>query len=553
MHPVKTHNPEAGGRIPRLIFLTGLGAGIISFLYYYVHGLTVAHYDAKAHLLVARRLVDSLVPGYAQMGAHWLPLTHLIYLPFVIFDSQYRSGFLPSLISVFAFAISGWLAYRISRRFTGSTAAGVFAALVLLANPNLEYLQSCPLTEPLYMMFFLLAVDRLSLWRESGHEGMPWMAAIWISLGGLCRYEGWYFLAGVMFLLLHDFWTGYVPRSKVVRAGGVILALFALPAAAHFGYIYHRLGAVFFSKVAAGNPDPYLTHKRLFLSLIYHLGELTQMAAVLPLLLAAIGFLLFLFQRDKFRFRAPLLLLWVPSLINTSALYWGLIYRLRYSVLLLPAVVIFGSLVLASVEAKKRALLVLAIAATALPCLSWLIARASPTLELTPGPGELVLPAAALVLFMVTRVRRRHDWALIAMCVLGMQLPALALEHRPIMAESLEHDFIEPQRREVVEYLKKNYDGSKVLIDMSKQAPLVYDSGLAVREFVYNEGGEVLWHKAMQNPETIEIGARRTPADWLCATRGDAVWKQIQMDPGWAGAYAPVVKTESLHLYRIKH
>jgi hypothetical protein len=545
MHPVEASNSKVSAKIPHLIFLTGLGTGITSFLYYYAHGLTVAHYDAKAHLLVARRLVDSLEPGYAQMGAHWLPLTHLIYMPFVIFDSQYRTGFLPSLISVFAFAISGWLAYRISFRYTGSTAAGVFAALVLFANPNLQYLQSCPLTEPLYMMFFLLAVDRLVLWRESGHRRMPWMAAIWISLGGLCRYEGWFFLAGVMLLLLHDFWTNYVPRPRAVRAGLLIFVMFALPAAAHFGYIFHRLGTVFFNKVAAGTPGPYLTHKRPFLSLVYHLGELTQMAAILPLLLALIGFLLLLFQRERFRFRAPLLLLWIPSLINISALYWGLIYRLRYSVLLLPAVAIFGSLVLASGGVKKRALLALAIAAMALPFLPWFFDPSNATLRLPPGPGVLVLPAAALVFFMIAEVRPWHEWALLAMCILGMQMPALAMERRPIMAESLEHAFIEPQRRKVVQYLQRNYDGSRILIDMSKLAPLVYDSELAVREFVYNEGGERLWHKAFQNPET-QVG-------WLCATKGDTVWRQLQVHPEWAGAYAPVVKTESLLLYRIKH
>ena len=138
----------------------------VCFIYYYAHRLTIAHYDAKAHLLVARRIVDSLAPGYSQMGVNWLPLIHLLYLPFVIFESQYRSGFLPSLISVFAFALSGCLAYKISSALTGSMTAGVFAAIVLLANPNLQYLQSCPLTEPLYMVLFLLAMDSLIGWRD---------------------------------------------------------------------------------------------------------------------------------------------------------------------------------------------------------------------------------------------------------------------------------------------------------------------------------------------------------------------------------------------------
>ena len=41
-------------------------------------GLTLAHYDARAHLVVARRILDSLMPGWQQVGAVWLPLPHLL-------------------------------------------------------------------------------------------------------------------------------------------------------------------------------------------------------------------------------------------------------------------------------------------------------------------------------------------------------------------------------------------------------------------------------------------------------------------------------------------
>jgi hypothetical protein len=544
MSIVKATSSREDEKIPRLILLAGLVTGISFFIYYYTHQLTLAHYDAKAHLLVARRIVDSLEPGYAQMGAQWLPLTHLIYLPFVIFDSQYRTGFLPSLISVCAFALSVWLTYRISYRLTASHAAGVFAAVVLLANPNLEYLQSCPLTEPLYMMFFLLAVDDLILWRESDHAALPWLAATWAALGGLCRYEGWYFLAGVLLLLLYDLCTKYIPRRKAIQAGAVFVATFAVPAAVHFGYIFYRLGDVFFNRVAAGNPNPYLTHKRPILSLVYHLGELSQMAAMLPLLLAACGFLLVLYQGKLFRFRAPLMLLWIPSLINISALYWGLIYRLRYSVLLLPAIAIFGSLVITSAKGKRHVLLFLVMVAMVLPWFSWYLPHRSSKFNFAPGPGALVLPVAGLVLFMIARIRQKYNWTLLALCVLGMQFPPLAREFHPMMAETLEHDFIEPERQEVIRYLRQHYDGKRILIDMGKQAPLIYDSGLAVKEFVYNEGGEVLWHEAIRNPES-QVG-------WLCAHKEDAVWEQLQVDPDWAGAYALVVKTENLSLYRLK-
>src|SRR5205085_1906810 len=41
-------------------------------------GANLLHFDAKAHLVVARRTIDSLTPGWTQLGAVWLPLPHVL-------------------------------------------------------------------------------------------------------------------------------------------------------------------------------------------------------------------------------------------------------------------------------------------------------------------------------------------------------------------------------------------------------------------------------------------------------------------------------------------
>ena len=543
MRFIKTIRSLQSPDLSRLVLLAGFLTGIACFIYYYTNNLTTAHYDAKAHLLVARRIVDAISPGYAQMGVNWLPLIHLVYLPFVVFESQYRSGFLPSLISICAFALSGYLAFRISYRITGSTAAGIFAGVVLLANPNLQYLQSCPLTEPLYMALLLLAVNSLIAWRESGCDRLPWGTAIWASLGALCRYEGWFFFGGVLALLVFDLWTHRAPKRKLLQAGTVFVAVFGIPVIAHFGYVFLRLGDTFFGRVAQGYPTPYTTYKRPFLSVIYHAGELSQVAGMVLLLAAAAGLVVFLTQRREFSRRLPLLLLWLPSLINISALYWGLIYRIRYSVLLVPAVAILGSLVLISETAKRRALLLLVLAALALPWLTWHEQRTNPGHALMPGPGALVLPVAGLILFLIARAQQRCSGALIVLCFLAIQFPPLAREDHPMMVETMEHEFIEPERKKVLLYLRNNYDGKRILIDMGTEAPLVYDSGLAVKEFLYNEGGEELWHSAAQNPEPI--------VSWMCTQKGDAVSQLMDADPEWARNYSVVLKTEHYFLYRL--
>jgi hypothetical protein len=49
-------------RFPKLAAVFGLLIGTAAALVYSHRGLTLSHYDAKAHLVVARRVLDSLTP-----------------------------------------------------------------------------------------------------------------------------------------------------------------------------------------------------------------------------------------------------------------------------------------------------------------------------------------------------------------------------------------------------------------------------------------------------------------------------------------------------------
>jgi len=257
-------------------------------------------------------MVDSLSPGYSQLGVNWLPLIHLIYLPIVIFEAQYRSGLIPSLISVCAFALSGYLAYKISYRLTGSITGGVFAAVVLLANPNLQYLQSCPLTEPLYLALLLLATNSLICWREDGCTVLPWHAAIWTSLGAMCRLRRLVFvLRRPVAPCVRFLDAAYIPAQDPADRGAFFWRLWGCLHSPHFGYIFLSLGIIFSTGRAGKSKSVcYLPAPFSFSDLPP--GELSQMAAILPLLVAAAGLLLFLVQRREFKRRVPLLLLWLP-------------------------------------------------------------------------------------------------------------------------------------------------------------------------------------------------------------------------------------------------
>ena len=88
--------------------LGGLAAilGTIAAAVYWRAGLSLSHYDAKAHLVVARRIFDSLTPGWEQIGAVWLPLPHLLNALPVQIDWLYRTGASAIAISIVSFAIT---------------------------------------------------------------------------------------------------------------------------------------------------------------------------------------------------------------------------------------------------------------------------------------------------------------------------------------------------------------------------------------------------------------------------------------------------------------
>jgi len=60
---------------------------------------------ARAHLVVARRVFDSLTPGWQQVGAVWLPLPHLLNALPVQIDWLYRTGFSAIAISIASMAL----------------------------------------------------------------------------------------------------------------------------------------------------------------------------------------------------------------------------------------------------------------------------------------------------------------------------------------------------------------------------------------------------------------------------------------------------------------
>src|SRR6185312_16188859 len=80
---------------------------IATFLYYLSNGLGVAYNDARSHLDIARRVVENLKPGFAQLGSVWLPLPHLLATLTVWNNFMWHSGLSGALQSMIAYVATG--------------------------------------------------------------------------------------------------------------------------------------------------------------------------------------------------------------------------------------------------------------------------------------------------------------------------------------------------------------------------------------------------------------------------------------------------------------
>jgi hypothetical protein len=222
------------------------GISLLAFLYYFRHGDLLLYGDAVAHINIARRVFDSRTPGLLQLGTVWLPLPHLLMIPFLISDSAWQTGIGGSIPSLLSYVLGTAGIFRLVRRaLSGGTqsdsAARISAwaaAIVYAANPNLIYMQSTAMTESLYLALFIWAVVHFSEFvraansadqnaRTAGRS----LTKCGLCLAGACltRYDGW-FLAAV--LCATAFCVLFVSRSTGPSSRKSFVRLIVLAAAA---------------------------------------------------------------------------------------------------------------------------------------------------------------------------------------------------------------------------------------------------------------------------------------------------------------------------------
>ncbi|HEX6972823.1 MAG TPA: hypothetical protein VF147_00395 [Vicinamibacterales bacterium] len=485
-------------RISLLVAIAVAIAGTAAAVHYADAGLTLSHYDARAHLVVARRILDSLTPGWQQIGAVWLPLPHVLNMIPVQIDWSYRTGASGVAISIASMSVAAWALASLILRTTGSTSGAITGAALLLLNPNVLYLQSTPMTEPLLFGTTMLSMSLTAAWIDRGAPGWPKAAGIAIVAACMTRYEAWPItaaivaLAGIVLLRRGMPWRDAAVRCVRLSAYPVIAVLVFMANSRWTVGAWFVSGGFFVPEnvEALGHPMAALDQVREGLHKISGGALVWSGYAGAALVCVAL-------VRD--RGRASLVL--VLSLAAAAALPWyaylqGHPFRIRYDV---PLVAACAGLAGAGIGLLWR-------------------------------PARLVLAAAVIALTTM----QAHPLDRTAPMIVEAQRDAANMAGR----------------RAVTAFLQQHYDDRTIMMSMGSLGHYMQDlsaAGFAIHDFLHEGNGEI-WRFAMLNPAGM-VG-------WVAieerAEGGDALYEEAHHNARFLAGFERVAEGGGVALYRAR-
>jgi 4-amino-4-deoxy-L-arabinose transferase-like glycosyltransferase len=342
-------------------------ASITAIVWSWRNNALLNYGDAVAHLHIARRVFDSHRPGLTQLGSVWLPLPHLLMLPFVQIYSWWASGFAGVIPSSLAYLAACAGVYRLARHWL-SPAPSALALAFFALNPNLLYLQTTAMTEPLFVCEMVWVVVLLVEWRASldsnakqSRRLLCMIAAVLIA-AIFTRYDGW-----IMAFLAWTCMGLTLAHRGRLRSPCFWIASILLAAAPIVWFVYNSVGfgdwlyfargpysakAVEMNTSAPGFP-PHPGWHNPWVALIFYIkaAELDAVAAAWGNVLLVVSLLGTAYAWLTARKRAftGTLLLWFPAVFYAYSVAYGSVpifvpiwwphswYNLRYGMELLPA------------------------------------------------------------------------------------------------------------------------------------------------------------------------------------------------------------------------
>ena len=474
--------------------IVALGA----WVFYLREGLVLSHYDAKAHLVVARRVIDSLTPGWRQLGAVWLPLPHLIQIVPTQVDLLYRTGAVASLVSIACLGVSAWAIARLVLSATASRLAAATSTALLVLNPNLLYVHTTPMTEPLLIAVVLVMVLWMCEWLAGPPETSSPSKLGWILfVAAWTRYEAWPIITTAIAAAALVLWTRRHSIGSIVRQ---VWRLARWPLAAGALFLVNSKVTVGAWLVSSGfyvrDPTYDGLAGKVLLAVWWGTHRLSgYLIEIVALTMAALLIARALTRRTDAAL-VVIVALFAAATVPAFAFYEGHPFRIRY---MLP------------------------LACACIPLCGLAVGR-------QPRPGIRVLLAIVLV---ASALVESPPWSRQAPLLIESQLDALN----------------GVGRQQVTRCLAGGYRGEKVMASMGSLAHYMQElsrEGFVIRDFIH-EGNGAVWDLALETGPAPHAG-------WMLveeqAEGGDALAERIRRVPAFAAGMSRVCEGGGVALYR---
>ena len=490
------------------IALAAVLLGMLALMVSYSRGYLLLYGDAVAHLGIARRILDSRNPGLVQLGGVWLPLPHLLMLPFVQKMEWWQNGLAGAFPSLICYIASVVGLYRLARRMMTPRWAIVATAFYGL-NPNLLYLATTAMNEALFLAIFvwtiLLTVECVADIQASHFTSVAReliLLGLFILAAVFTRYDGWILGAAVWCVLTaslarrRDVWQKVAPAFVAFTLLAVAGPISWLAYNQHFFHdpLDFMRGPYSASAIDRKTSLPGAAHypgwHRPVWALVLYTRAAQIDAAVWELGFAVMaaalaGFVLAV----RRKLALPALLLWLPLPFYGYSIAYGSVpifipplwphsyYNSRYGMEMLPAFAVFGALILDWAQ------------------LHWSQSR--------PLAMRLLQPIALLLIAVNA--------------VLMMRVPPVVLQEA-VVNSTTRVGFETSLARE----LKTFPAGVPILMYNSDHVGALEDAGIPLRQTV-NEGDYDSWKAALAAPAEH--------AAYVVALTGDQVSSAVAQHP----------------------
>ncbi len=461
-----------------LLFIA-LNVSITTCYYSYKHYAILLYNDAYAHLRIPLRVIDVHF-SVAQFGGVWLPLPHLLMLPFVWNAFLLRTGLAGSIPSMACYLVAIVFLYLSALRLTRDKLASVVGTLVLVLNPNVLYLQTTPLSEPVCIATLTMACYFFLAWTQEDHPKYLVLTAASTFLATMARYDGWMLSVLLPPLIILVGLLKHRKRAQIEAdviifsvLGFLGIVLWVVWCAIIFGDPLYFQHSQFSSQAQQAlfvqTGTQYAAHD-LVQSFRYYILNTIDVVGPLLFVLAALAIASFLSQRKLSPELIGALAFFAPFVFYVSSLYSG------QASLYVPE---------------------------AVP------SYAHQTLFNTRFGTEMVAPVGLFISVLVARLRipaLGRAWgslAHIAFLLLILIQSVLIVSNGIITVQDGQYGVSCAQYHRINIYLAQHYNGGKILEDIYASDIDGIDAGLDYLAFV-NESSGSAWVAALQNPTKVD-------------------------------------------------